>query len=414
MFFRKQKGEYIMDFTEYAKQFNDNINKTENNLKKELFDVFLEKFNNGEMTTTDGLEGHQFFYNINEFIVNKDKKTSEKTKKMIEYFVDRIVVDIIAQSNRIDFMREIMEQSTKPNTNKRKLNLKKIDIDDLLNGNLDWSPRSTYYPDSCCLTCQNDGKSYIMIMDDWRIDFIDYKDFVYQNEKNRIKSFLYDKSPIESKINFKTKELVVFNFLPSAIDDYIFDNFSQSQYSFTGRNWNKFLCEAMACFNIFRTPTHVGGDILQDSNYLILGNYNDEKSVAPHIGSTINTVWQTLIAEKENVIKLIMMANGMNRDDAEEYFQNEIIEKQNAIITNIEPGEYNMYYIPEKSDMVNVYENIQMQGIEGVDIDMIITKESIKLSKELDLTTIINRDDINKVKEMVNNFSIDNNGLKLF
>lgn len=398
-----------MDFNDYAKGY-DSKDLAQQGLKNEFVSIMLAQYLKNDVSFSEGLAGHKFHFYLNDLINHEGNKTNEDIRKRIEYFADKIVTDVVCQSERIDFMRDILSKSTKP-ASEMTIDLTKIDIQGLLNGNLDWNPRSTYYPDYGCFSCQNDGKKYIAVMDNWKIDFIDREDFIHKKEKVNIRPFLYDNAPVKYEVDFPAGDLLVFNFLPGDIDDFIQEHFSQSQYSFTGRDWNKFLCETLASFNIFRTPTHVGGDILKDESYLILGNYNDEEGNAPIVGSTINTVWQTLVAEKESVIKLIMMAKNMNIDDAEEYMRTEIVLEQDAVSLHIEPGKYNLYYIPEKSEDSDTksFEKVDMEGSNAVDIDMVITRKNIIPTNKLDERKVVNENEINKAKRIVKDFSLSHN-----
>jgi hypothetical protein len=404
----EELGKVDKELNDMHKYF-DNSKIVEKHLIEKLSKKLIEKHNYNELLLSDNISGHKFYIQLQKIIDNNPNE------KCFYDIANAIVVDIARQSFSHYNMKKIME-GTNNTDNKlyKNLELNLIDIDKLLDGDLEWSLKTISKPDMSCFECLNDGKKYFITMDNWKIDFVDYNNFVINKKVSTIKPFNDAYKPVETKIEFKTKELVVFNFLPTEISDFIENHFSKSSFDFKGKDWDKFHNETLSCFEIFRTPSYCGGKVFQDNNYLILGRNEVNTNPDNNIGSTINTVWQTLIAEKENVIKLIMMANGMNRDEAEEYFQNEIIEEQDAIITNIEPGLYYSYCIPgNNNDRIEKdYKNIKMNDIIDIHIDMIISKKKIKTVKDIDSQNIIPQDESEKAKNEFESFENSSVSLK--
>lgn len=390
-----------MDFTEYSQSFSSSKDAL-----KQLTEDISKNFMNhlSDIKFSEGSKGHNFN------IFSK----STINEKSISRFIKQLTTDIKAQSDMIDFFIKLSQNKNEKIDTNNDILFQKIDIDQLMKGNLNWNVKSVFNPDSSLLTCDNDGQQYIVSMKNWKIELYNFKDFIFKNIKTPIQPFKYDMAPIETEIEFPTGELIAFNFLSEKIEEYMEQFFSKSLFEFKGRDWNKFLGEFLQSANILRTPTHIGGSVFQENNTLVIGSYDTEENTNNLVGSTNNDVWQTLITDKECLLKLISVSLKLNQNESIEYL-NDMLEEQSGVICNITPGKYYSYYIPQMNtgndiDTKKIYNNIDIDNYEHIIPDMIISQN--KLSLHLDNIPIIDKYEIKNFKKNLEEKYLEQNKKK--
>lgn len=373
-----------MNFEEYKSQF-ENEEDAITQLNKDITEAFVN--NSDKITISPNAQGHTTF-------LNKDQ---EFKSIHLENYVNHIVNDIRHQYEINNFFSDLPS----PEEGKAPIPLFSIDIDQILSGNIEWKPGTVCNPDTSLVSCSNDGKKYVVNMKDWKINFYDYESFIFQRKLVEIEPFKYNKSLVHSTIDFPSGDLVAFNYLPRELDDYIESHFTQSQYGFKGRNWDKFLGEILLSANVLRTPTHIGGKVFQNDNNIITGGNNepDEEESIKYIGETNNDVWQTLIADKKSLEILFMNALKINKQKAIEHIT-ALIEEQSGVEIKIASGHYNVYYFPKMNSCLDEDRNAlfsdfceQNQLNNNVNPDMIITQETIQPPFLLDDKTIVKQEE---------------------
>lgn len=375
-----------MNFIEYCSKFNTE-KEALTQLHSDIYNAFIQNIKN--ISLPESAKGHKT-------ILFKDMKIVQED---LSIYVQSIVNDIEYQ--------HIVNESL----SSFDIKTSSIDINQLLSGNLDWIPnnKTSFKPDYSLLTCVNDGQKYILSMNNWKMDFYNYSDFIYQKEKNKIKPFEYEKSLVHSTIDFPTGNLIAFNYLPREISDYIENNFKKSRQQFYGRNWDKFIGETLLAVNILRTPAYTGCSVLKNKNNVVIGNIKNTSSAnSPlYVGDTEHDVWQTLVADKESLKKLISVALNKNEKQTQEYID-DIIFTQIAVGFRITPGTYNVYYYPiMNSDINEKKESLYgdfcktHEFLNLVNPDMVITQEKIQPPFQLDQVTIISEEEKNNMNEKI-------------
>lgn len=375
-----------MNYTEYSKGFNTN----DEALKQLHLDIYQAFCNNiDKISITQNAVGHQTLLFDGTTLTEEDLKI----------YVQNIVNDIEYQ--------HIVNESL----SSLDIKTSSININQLLLGNLDWTPHiKTFKPDSSLLSCLNDGQKYLLSMDNWKMDFYSYPDLIHKKEKVKMKPFEYDKSLVHSTIDFPTGNLIAFNYLPEEISDYIEDNFQKSRYQFHGRDWDKFLGETLLAANILRTPAYTGCSAFKNRDNVVIGNIENTSSANSHlyIGDTEHDIWQTLVADKASLKTLISVALNKNEKQTQEYLDN-LIFTQMAVGFRITPGTYNVYYYPKmESDINEKRESLYGDFLKNhefsnlVNPDMVITQETIQPLEKLDDITIISEEEKNAFKEKLN------------
>lgn len=379
-----------MDYTAYSKNFTDKDTAT-----KELSQLIAKAFieNIDKIQITNQIEGHKIRLFSNFETYKEDKQLLESR---IINFAQKITSDIVNQSDTIDMMRQLLGDKYKE---------EKIDINQILLGNLDWNKKTVFNPSSTILECGNDGKKYIFSMQDWNVKFYDYNDFVIKHQKNDIQVFKYGNAPVKEKIEFSTGNLLIFNYLPKEINDYLESNFEDSLYNYKGRDWNKFLGEMNLAVGIVRTPTHIGGNVLLDKNNIVTGIITTYTEPDNFIGQTDTGVWQTLIADEDALTKLVMSALKINKDNAIKYIDTNIYNEQSGIKCHVTPGIYNIAYIPEMNscgdnDMKKIYGQQNIKGYEQINPDIFITEHEIAINHVIDDIKVISKNEIQNLQDI--------------
>lgn len=375
-----------MNYAEYSKGFNTE-EEASKQLHSDIYNAFMQ--NISYISLPENVKGHKTIL-FNDMEINQ-----EDLSLYVQYIV-----------NDIEYQHVVNESLSSLD-----IKTSSIDINQLLLGNLDWTLHiKTFKPDSSLLSCLNDGKKYLLSMDNWKMDFYSYPDLIHKKEKVKIKPFEYDKSLVHSTIDFSTGNLIAFNYLPREISDYIEDNFQKNRYQYHGRNWDKFLGESLLSANILRTPAYTGCSAFKNKDNVVIGNIENTSSANSHlyIGDTEHDVWQTLVADKASLKTLISVALNKNEKQTQEYID-DLIFTQMAVGFRLTPGTYNVYYYPVMNSDINekresLYGDFcETHGFSNlVNPDMVITQEIIQPLEKLDDITVISEEEKKSFKEKLN------------
>lgn len=375
-----------MEWYEYKEKFS-NEKLAEESLKTEFFLKFKEAVNQGKVKFNSTIQGHKFVLGLDD-IVKEDTR--------MRYFTDNIIDMIIYADDKISFLRTL----------NLKEKIKSPDIDKLLKGNLEWiDSKINGLPfDVSRMTCLNDGKKYISELKDWSISFVTK----IKNKKTPMIPYANDNAALEFKANIPTGDVVAMNFLPRDMDDFIFNQFKTSQYSLNGRDWQEFMSEGMNAFGVVRTPTHIGGSLFPKKDGIITGyiDYEDIEDHSTH--KYVETdVWQTLMVDKQNLLKLFMLTYECDYARAEECFE-ELKEEQHIEEIKINPGDYYFYFIPEMNDGDDTQPTFGNENIipEHVNPEGILINHKLTLNKMASPSNFITENEKSKCKEMLDSVSL--------
>lgn len=367
-----------MKYQDFKEQYRD---QTEEEIRKRLADVIFNAFHKiimaDRFVVTDGIEGHRI----------RDISETADTKNL-RLFAQALAYDIENQSVQTAHLRKITDG---------KYQSVDIDIDDIFAGDLKWDINSAFHPERSALLCQNDGKKYIMEMQNWHMTLYDRKEWIENKKRVEIDVFDYDRSPVKEVFEFKTGDMIALNFLPKDLSDYIEGHYDQSIYNFIGRDWNKFQGEMLKPFGILRTPTHIGGTLVASGHNLVTGfldtpfgfNSSECEPEVPNIVGEIETgQWQTLIMDRADAIDLLMKARNIDASDAETQLDF-IVNKLGGANFKLPGGTYNVYYIPDMNegasyDTKSIFPKVNVECYHQITPDMIITKDELEVTRPID------------------------------
>lgn len=376
-----------MKYQDFKEQYKG---QTEEEVRGHLADVIFNAFHKiimaDRLVVTEGVEGHRI----------KDISETSDTKNL-RLFTQRLAQDIENQSVQTANLRKITDG---------KYQSVDIDIDDILAGNLEWDINSVFSPERSVALCQNDGKKYIMEMQNWHLTFYDKEEWVKNKKRVEIHAFDYDRSPVKEVIEFKTGDMIALNFLPRDLEDFIEGHYEQSTYDLIGRDWNKFQSEMLKPFGILRTPTHIGGTLVASGHNLVTGfldtpfgfNSSEHDPEVPNIVGEIGTgKWQTLIMDHADAIDLLMKARNIDASDAEAQLDL-IINELGGANFKLPSGTYNVYYIPDMNegasyDTKSIFPKVNVECYQQITPDMIITKDELEVTRPIDPIKVCDHSD---------------------